>query len=112
MYPNYSIAFTYFSSLVLIISSFALGQFQIGLLVIGVLFAILGVFSNTPVGIVKLLDTRLASFAWVVLAIFTAFSSNLFGFTDNKTLVWGSIVLSVLNLVLVLISKFKLDEIE
>jgi hypothetical protein len=112
MNSNNSIAFTYISGLALIISSFAFGQFEIGLLVIGVLFVLLGLFSKTQMGLVKQLDTRLGVFIWVVLSIFTAFASNLFGFTTNKTLVWGAIILSLLNLVLILISKFKLDEIE
>ena len=110
MNPNTSIAFTYITGLILLVSSFVFGQIQIGLAVLGVLFIALGGLSETSLGVVKLLDTRIMALIWTVLAILTAFAPNLFGITSNQNLLWGSIGLGLTNLVLILVSKFKLDE--
>ena len=110
MTPNASIALTYFSGLVLIVSSFTFGQFESGLLVLGVLFVLIGAFSKTSLGVVKYLDNRFLALTWTVLAIFTAFGANLFDYTSNKNLLLGTVTLSLINLIFILISKFKLDE--
>ena len=109
---NTSIIFIYLSGLVSIAGSFVLGQFEIGLLVLGVSFILLGAFSKTNLGLVKYLDNRILAFIWTVLAIFTAFGANLFDYTGNKNLLWSTVILSLINLIIILISKFKLDEIK
>ncbi len=112
MNPNNSIALTYISGLALLVSSFAFGQVEIGLIILGFLYLILGGVSDFNFGIMKLLNTRLVVLIWAVLAILTAFSPNLLGVTANRNLLWGCIILGLLNLLAILVTRFKLDEIK
>jgi len=107
---NSTLIISYLSGAIALIASFVFGNIIYGLSIIGLLFIILGLISNTKFSIVKFLDVRITALIWLILSVVVSFSPYIFNYTSNKTLLWGSIVLGLFNLVIILISKIKLDE--